>query len=224
MSEAKLFKRKDIDLEFIKENFYNMSTQEIANHLGVARGTVNKRAKELGLRKSKIPFKPLHEEITKEIKGIEGYGITSLGRVVNLSTNTLLKPKIDNVGYLKNVFWLNGERVEKRTHRLLAEHFIPNPNNKPFVNHIDGVKTNCTIDNLEWVTPQENNYHALVNNLLKTGEDHPCSKISETQAIFIISELKEGKTVSRIVKENEFATKSIVEKIKSGSRWKHLHR
>lgn len=69
----------------------------------------------------------------------------------------VLKPWNTTSGY--SVVQLTGGR-RYAVHRLIAETFIPNPENKPYVNHIDGNKQNNRVDNLEWVTPAENNYHA----------------------------------------------------------------
>ena len=68
-----------------------------------------------------------------------------------------------------------------RIHRLVAEAFIPSIEGKDYVNHIDGVKTNNTVDNLEWVTPSENTQHAYNNDLinLSKGENHPLSKLTK---------------------------------------------
>jgi predicted DNA-binding protein YlxM (UPF0122 family) len=219
MSETKLFQRKDLDMDFIKENFYKISTEEIAKILGVTRGTVNRRATEMGLRKSKIPFVPYHDEIVVDMDGkYEGYKITSYGRVVNKETNTLLKTKIPKHGYVVAAFFKNKVRDDKRVHQLVARYLIPNPENKPFVNHIDGNKANPHISNLEWVTPKENSEHASAMGLLAVGEDH-ASKITEKQATIIIFELVSGSSVPEIVKKYNFATRAIVQKIKLKDRW-----
>lgn len=71
----------------------------------------------------------------------------------------ILKPKIDKDGYLEYRLHVNGKNKYCRAHRLVAETFLDNPENKSTVNHIDGNKQNNNIDNLEWATYSENNYH-----------------------------------------------------------------
>lgn len=113
-------------------------------------------------------------EIWKDIKGYEGlYQVSNLGRVkslkryVNHSGNSkrivyerILKPVVDNTKYYVVSLWKNNIHNRVHIHRLVIEAFIPNLDNKPFVNHIDGNKLNNCIDNLEWCTPKENNIHA----------------------------------------------------------------
>ncbi len=72
-------------------------------------------------------------------------------------------------GYYRVSLWKDGVLHQKQIHRLVAEAFIPNPKNKPQVNHINGIKTDNHIANLEWVTPKENSIHAFENNLSKSN-------------------------------------------------------
>ena len=73
----------------------------------------------------------------------------------------ILKKQLNNWGYYCVNYNINGRIVRRCVHRLVAEAFIPNLDNKPQVNHIDGIKTNNRVDNLEWVTQSENNLHAF---------------------------------------------------------------
>lgn len=108
-------------------------------------------------------------------------------------------------------------------HRLVAETFIPNPENKPQVNHIDGDKTNNRVNNLEWVTPKENTQHALAEKLLNppVGERCGSSKYKESQVLEAIKLLSEGKSnidVSRLTGVDTRAVSSIRNK----KRWNYL--
>ena len=118
------------------------------------------------------------EEIWKPIVGYEDlYEISSFGNVrsldkyVNCKNNSkrLIKGKVIsqfiNHGYKIVDLTKNGQRKHCRVHRLVAQAFIPNYDNKEDVNHIDGNKTNNRIENLEWCTRQENIIHALENGL-----------------------------------------------------------
>ncbi|ETB71295.1 MULTISPECIES: HNH endonuclease signature motif containing protein [Bacillus] len=223
MSEARRPHNKlDIDEDFIRENYYKMSAREIGEVLGVSREAINHRVMKMGLRKTKIPFVLEDGEELVPIEGFPDYGITNHSRVVNLRRMTLVKTKKDREGYVKVTLYRDGKAVGRRVHRLVALHFIPNPNNLPQVNHIDGDKSNPSIDNLEWVTPKENAQHASKHGLLCVGESHPSSKITEQQARSILQEYQSGKSVSEIRKAHSYASKSIVEKICWRHRWKHL--
>lgn len=97
------------------------------------------------------------------------YLITSDGYVFDLDKNCYVTLSVQN-GYLAVTMFINGEKYNKRVHRLVAECFIPNTQNKLEVNHIDGNKKNNKVSNLEWVTRKENMSHASVNELLNTKE------------------------------------------------------
>lgn len=85
------------------------------------------------------------------------YYISNKGDFYSTFTKKLIKPQKDHKGYL----YVEIGRKKYKVHRLVAEYFIPNPDNKPQVNHIDCDKTNNTIENLEWVTNRENYEWAL---------------------------------------------------------------
>ena len=101
------------------------------------------------------------EEIWKDIIDYEGtYQVSNFGNIKGY--NGLRKPDNSN-GYSKLTLHLNSEKRKFYAHRLVAIHFIPNPNNLPQVNHKDGDKFNNHVDNLEWVSRIENMCHANKN-------------------------------------------------------------
>ena len=97
-------------------------------------------------------------EIFKDIEGTNGkYQISNLGRVYNTERNRFLKGGISLAGYMRVVLTIDGKKYYKNIHRLVAEAFIPNPDNLPFINHINEEKTDNSIENLEWCTQEHNN-------------------------------------------------------------------
>lgn len=122
-------------------------------------------------------------EIWKDIKDFEGiYQVSTFGRIKRLSRKTInegllgknkelqlkeiiLKPSTITKGYKGITLTKDKKRYPKKVHRLVAEAFIPNPNNKPQINHIDCNKSNNNINNLEWCTNSENQKHAFKNGL-----------------------------------------------------------
>ena len=110
-------------------------------------------------------------EIWRPVEGTDGrYEVSNTGKVRSLNYKRTgkteeLRPAADGKGYLRTVLFYNGKNKTVKVHRLVAEAFIPNPENKPQVNHIDGNKTNNSVDNLEWSSNIDNAHHAIKNGL-----------------------------------------------------------
>ena len=112
-------------------------------------------------------------EVWKDIYCYEGqYQVSDIGNVRSVDRidsrgrklrGLILKPICEKDGYLTVNIYKNGIRKNKKIHRLVAEAFIPNPNGLPQVNHIDEVKDNNNVDNLEWCTSKYNNSHGTRN-------------------------------------------------------------
>lgn len=119
-------------------------------------------------------------EIWKSVKGFEGkYEVSNKGNVRSVEriiVNSLgvkkiykshiMKPSLTKSGYFNFVLRENGKKFNYRLNRMVADAFIPNINNKPYVNHKNGNKTNNEVENLEWVTGSENTKHAYNNKLI----------------------------------------------------------
>ena len=92
----------------------------------------------------------------KEIKGFEDYQVSNYGNIKSLITNIILRPRNNNKGYYLVCLYKDGKKYYKLVHRLVAEAFIPNPDNLPCVNHKDENTQNNHVDNLEWCTQKYN--------------------------------------------------------------------
>lgn len=119
----------------------------------------------------------MEEEIWKPIKDFEGYyEVSNIGRVRSLNYKRTGKGKIlknieDYKGYLEVVLTKNGKRKQFKVHRLVAEAFIPNPENKPCIDHINTIKSDNRVENLRWVTYKENSNNEKTLEKFK-GENH----------------------------------------------------
>lgn len=103
-----------------------------------------------------LPSIRKHGEVWEKIETFGNYSISSLGRVKNNISGKILKPHKDKDGYEIIGLRKNNKQILKKVHRLVAIAFIPNPHNKPQVNHINEIKHDNNVMNLEWVTAKEN--------------------------------------------------------------------
>lgn len=102
----------------------------------------------------------MSKEIWKDVKGYEGcYQVSSFGRVRR--EGHIIKGCLAANGYLVLNLSMHGKEKTSTIHRIVAKAFIPNPENKVQVNHINGDKTDNRVENLEWVTKSENAIHSL---------------------------------------------------------------
>lgn len=99
-----------------------------------------------------------------DIYSLPKTNIRKNGRVDNRKGKKIT-PALDKYGYYRVTFSSLGERHSYYVHRLVAMAFIPNPENKPTVNHINGVKTDNRVENLEWATQKEQKIHSIANHL-----------------------------------------------------------
>ena len=112
---------------------------------------------------------------------LDDYDITTDGEIINKHTGRHVKGQKNGKGYLRVSI---GGKLQF-VHRLVAQKYIPNPNNLPQVNHKDGNKLNNCVDNLEWVSNKENRDHAIKNGLHIVGEKCPWAKLKKVQVDFI---------------------------------------
>lgn len=168
------------------------------------------------------------DETWKDIPGSD-YSVSNMGRVASRRRGDwrVLKPVISaNLGYPVVALCHKGKSTKTYVHRLVAEAFLgPPPTPKHEVNHIDGVRSNPRVDNLEWVTRSENGKHCyLVLGRIPTvirGDAHANSKLAERDVIDIRLARKNGETLSRLAARYGVGITTISAAVR-GQNWKWL--
>lgn len=165
-------------------------------------------------------------------KGIRTkYIICSDGRIFSTKTNKYLSPELTKNKYLRvNLHVLDGKHekpIQKKfsVHRLVASAFLKQTKNKTQVNHIDGNKSNNSIENLEWVTPHENICHAYKIGLInrRFSEKSPNHKLTEKQVRKVCELLEEHPNLSlKAIAEIVGCNDANVESIKYRKAWKSV--
>lgn len=163
------------------------------------------------------------------VKGYDGiYEVSNLGRIKSLERvdckgqhrKSLFKsPSFDQNYYL--ITSLSQDRVNKmvKFHRVVADAFIPNPENKSEINHINGIKWDNRVENLEWVTPRENKIHAEEIGLRKTkGEANASSKLTNEIVLEIFNSNKSNKELAIQYQIGVLQ----ISRIKMGYNWSHI--
>lgn len=177
-----------------------------------------------------------NKEFWKVIENFPNYLISNRGniKIVKTLENRILFTKDD--GYVSCPLTSNGKNYYKYVHRLVAEAFVPNPNNKGQVNHKNGIKNDNSVENLEWVTPAENIRHAIDTGLLKykkkeesikkskhsKGEDVNGSKLNAEKVIEIRVLWKSGDykkvQLAKMFNVNESTIRDVITR----RQWKHI--
>lgn len=171
----------------------------------------------------KTQKKELPNEELKDIVGYEGmYQVSNLGRVKSLKfgKNLILKSGFSAKGYLLLKLSKNNTSKTFRVHRLVAAAFIKNPHKKSDINHINGIKDDNRVENLEWNTRSENIQHAFSIGLSKAkkGEKHNMSKLTTQQVLAI----RKDNRIQREIAKDYNVSRVQISHIKRKKIWNHL--
>lgn len=156
----------------------------------------------------------------KRIKNFEHYIITKEGKIYNTSTGKEVSGWVDNVGYIQICLHNCNKKKYKRLHRLVAETFIPNPDNLPQVNHIDGNKLNNCVDNLEWISNRNNTQHGYDSKLYKSTYRCPI-EVYDTNGNFI-REFPSIRNLSEVLGLNRKTVTSILKGVKTTNNYNYI--
>lgn len=163
------------ELEFIEQHAkLGTELSRTGEALGVSASAIQHVMQRRGIPFCRKPLDIIPGECWVDCWGIPDIRVSNMGRFVRVSTNSLITGYVTTGGYVTVDFSGIGTFS---AHRLVAQAFLSNPENKPEVNHRDGCKTNNCVNNLEWVTPSENVQHAFRTGL-RVAKRGPRQQIS----------------------------------------------
>lgn len=160
------------------------------------------------------------------------YMISEHGHIY--SKGVRMKPALDKKGYLRTMLVLDGKAKTIKVHRIVAETFIPNPENKPQVNHKNSIKSDNRVENLEWVTAKENVAHAIENGNfhhvagwnkgieLKNSESIGTSKLTEKEVVEIREKFEPRKYTRKMLADEYGVSPECIKDVVLKKTWSYL--
>ncbi|MRF37154.1 hypothetical protein GIJ44_20925 [Staphylococcus sp. KY49P] len=180
----------------------------------------------------------MSDEIWKGIPGYEGlYSISITGRVKRLARNRIIATSVSRplkekeiktfegkLGYIHVNLWKNGQMKQHRIHRLIMLTFTKKPQDKNVINHIDGDKSNNSLDNLEWCTNRENTIHAYKTGLAKgkKGIENSQGRLTSEEVISMRNLYATGEYTQKEIGEIFGISRRHAGDIVNGKKWAWL--
>jgi hypothetical protein len=175
------------------------------------------------------------ERIWKKIPGYSLYEISNYGEIKtfnwkNLGREQIMRPAMDGSGYLRTMLKrdCDGKIHTVKVHRLVALAFIDNPENKPHVNHLNGIRNDNRALNLEWCTRSENAKHSFKIGLSSNkGDKNPAASLTDEQVREILNNYEFGKKTRKGMTKQQIAEKynttfTVIKRLVQRKTWKHL--